>query len=183
MKATASSFFGILLLVIAPLFLNLSCDGESTEPQAGEEIEFSGHLSSYTGCKPTGGQGAGLAATQECIEWSYDGESTLNIAHINAGFNCCPDSLVADIQISGDTISIDENEILVNGCRCLCLFDLTLVVTGVAPGSYQIEISGPYMDDSDPETRGMVEFTVDLSSDSAGSYCVERDHYPWNIGE
>jgi hypothetical protein len=110
------------------------------------------------------------------MEYTYDGESTLLLKHINAGFNCCPDEIIANITIEGNLITIEEDESLESGgCDCICLFDLDLEITNLQPGEYTIKVIELYVfPDDEP-----LEFTVDLSSSPSGIYCVERTIYPW----
>jgi heat shock protein HslJ len=67
-----------------------------------------------------------LPSNQECIVWKYDGSGRLRIIHVNACLNCCPGTIMGEIDIDGFNITISEAE----GddavpCYCLCLYDLT----------------------------------------------------------
>jgi hypothetical protein len=133
----------------------------------------------FTDCKGY----AALKATedmppdQDCVEYQYDGESVLLLKHVNAGFNCCPDSFAAEFHIQAGRITIDEIEWLTHPCYCLCLFDLDYQITGLPPGEYTIRAVEPYLQEGDE----ILEFTVDLVSSPSGAYCVQRDRYPWGI--
>lgn len=138
----------------------------------------SGILVNYTGCKTFQKRSTidSTSPDQDCIEYEYDGESLLLIKHINAGFNCCPDSILADITIVDNLITIEEKESLSNPCHCLCLFDLDLEITNLEPGEYTIRVIEPYVKSGEEQ----LEFSINLStSPSSGSYCVKRDYYPW----
>ncbi len=111
---------------------------------------------------------------QDCIEYQYYGDSVLEIHHINAAFNCCPGEIVANIEINDNVIVIKEDE-TESSCLCLCLFDLDYRIEGLMPGEYTIRIIGLYTDEQDEK----LEFTLDLSHATSGTYCVSRDHYPW----
>jgi hypothetical protein len=138
-----------------------------------------GTLLGYIGCKESSKGTAidGVPPDQDCVEYYYDGENTLLLKHINAGFNCCPDQILANITIQGNTITIQENESLEpsGGCDCLCLFDVDYQISNLSPGEYTIRIDGMYLEEGDEE----LEFTVDLSTSPSGIFCVYRDHYPW----
>jgi len=137
-----------------------------------------GYLVSSFGCKTFGTRTPMYDAPsdQDCIEYQYDGESVLLLRHVNAGFNCCPDSLTARIRIREGMITIDEAELLYSGgCYCLCLFDVDYEIVDLPPGEYTIRINGMYLLEGDE----VLEFTVDLASSPSGSFCVPRDHYPW----
>jgi hypothetical protein len=156
----------------ALFFLSSSCIFfPGTSPQ--------GRLISRTNCKsslPTNSQAAETSrvASQECVEYIFDGKSVLRLKHVNAGFNCCPGTVSADIQITAGGIRIKEKESS-SLCDCNCLYDLDYEFVGVAPGIYRILVIGPYQIESEPP----LEFLIDLSGAASGSYCVERTHYPW----
>jgi hypothetical protein len=139
-----------------------------------------GILINYDGCKEFQ-KGTAKDVTppdQDCIEYQYDGENLLLLKHINAGFNCCPDEILADITIENNVITIEENESLESGgCYCLCLFDVDYEISNLPPGEYTIRVIEPYV----PEGGEILEFTVDLASSPSDSYCVYRDYYPWGI--
>jgi hypothetical protein len=133
----------------------------------------------FTGCKTflKGTDYDGTPPDQDCIEYQYDGDSVLQINHINAGFNCCPGIILVQIDIEADIITIEEREYYdsLGPCYCLCLFDLDFAINDVEPGEYTIKVIEPYVMEGDES----LEFTVDLSSPSEGSYCVSRSHGPW----
>ncbi len=116
-----------------------------------------------------------IPSTKDCVDYDFDGESTLRLTHLNAGFNCCP---VIDpvITIAKNIIRIEENE--VEGlCDCSCLFDLDYEIRNLQPGEYIIQVYEPYVKEGDPK----LEFTVDLKSAPLGTYCVDRSEYPWGM--
>ncbi len=121
-----------------------------------------------------------ISPDQGCMEYYYDGEGILELRHINAGFNCCPDDIIADIRLEGNVIYIEERESLSNPCHCLCLFDLDLRVINLEPGEYVISVIEPYV----AEDEAKLEFPVSLSfSPVEGVYCVGRSNYPWGVWE
>lgn len=134
-----------------------------------------------SGCKTfLGDRGTDSIPTdQECIVYSYDGESVLQFTHVNAGFNCCPSAVIGEIVIDGNVIMIfeDENFDTLGPCACLCLFDVEYEITNLEPGEYTFEVYGLYNYEGDDP----LEFTVNLISEPSGSYCVYRDHYPWGF--
>jgi hypothetical protein len=116
---------------------------------------------------------------QDCIQYQYDGAGILLLKHVNAGFNCCPDEILGDVTITGNHITLTETESLEpsGGCFCLCLFDVDYQISDLPPGEYTITVNQLYLQ---PGTQTL-EFTVDLVSSPSGSYCVQRDDYPWGI--
>jgi hypothetical protein len=138
-----------------------------------------GFFLGYEGCKEFQ-RGAVLDGTppdQDCMEYQYDGQSLLLLKHVNAGFNCCPE-IAADISIEDNLITIEEIE-LSGDCDCICLFDMDYEIRDLPPGEYTITVVEPYV----PEGEQVLEFTVDLVSSPAGSFCVYRDYYPWGVWE
>lgn len=135
-----------------------------------------GMLLEYQGCKQgeSGGKLA-LAALQseDCIQYNFDGRILL-LKHINAGFNCCPGTITADITVNDRVISIIERE-REAGCLCLCLFDLDMEIDDLESGEYTIRVVEPYIEDGDES----LEFTVELSAGTSGCYCLDRNYYPW----
>jgi len=111
---------------------------------------------------------------EDCIEYRYNGTDILVLRHINAGFNCCPGKITADIEFSGNMITITEIE-AEQACDCLCLFDLDYEIINLAHGEYTIRIIEPYIDPPDQ----VLEFTLQLLSETSGHYCLQRNYYPW----
>jgi hypothetical protein len=116
---------------------------------------------------------SGYPPDVDCMVYNYDG-GTLSLQHYNAGFNCCPEQIVVDMWLVGDTIMIEEIEI--NGdCFCMCLFDLDMQMNYLEPGYYVIRVIEPYVDSSEVP----LDFAVDLVAEPDGEYCVPRQFYPW----
>lgn len=172
MKQRSSSSLISGLLGFALLFLTAGC---AFSPGHGPV----GRLVSRTDCKSSGRlnpptAGTSRAAGEECIEYDYDGRSALRLKHVNAGFNCCPGTVSAEIQVMGGEIRVKEKESS-SLCDCSCLYDLDYEFVGVSPGIYRLSVIGPYQWEGDPP----LEFLVDLGGAASGSFCVERTRYPW----
>jgi len=114
--------------------------------------------------------------SEECLEYHYDGHGVLTLKHINAGFNCCPGTISADIVFRPGEIIIKEKEAS-SLCDCNCLFDLDYQLIHIRPGVYRISVKGPYQPESDPP----LEFVVSLTQPVSGTFCVPRSQYPWAI--
>jgi hypothetical protein len=162
--------FGTALLSV----ILMSC---SSANESGNANAPAGMVAGFSHCKSS--LEAGVTDTtlpnQDCLEYQYDGDSVLLLKHVNAAFNCCPDSFGAAFSFAGQLITIEEAERLTNPCDCLCLFDLNLRIVDLVPGTYTIKVKEPYL----WEGAGVLEFTVDLRSSPSGSYCVARNRYPW----
>jgi hypothetical protein len=166
----------VLLLFLATLFLAGCGKDKTTEPI---DSNPSGVLISATGCKDFVAAKVtidGLPHT-DCMQYQYSADNILLLQHINAGFNCCTDP-AADITFEDNVITITESE---SGdyCYCLCLVDLELKITNLPPGEYTIKVVEMYLEEGDE----LLEFTVDLADSASGSFCVQRDHYPWGYTE
>jgi hypothetical protein len=138
-----------------------------------------GCLTGYEGCKEfsKGGATDTIPPDQDCMAYQYDGAGVLLLEHVNAGFNCCPDEILADISIEGNVITIEEDESLESGgCDCLCLFDVDYRIDNLPPGEYTIRVYGMYLLGAE-----ILEFTINLASSPSGTYCLHRDFYPWGI--
>lgn len=146
-------------------------------PEPCADPDPSGSLVGAFGCKmsQTGFRDDDSLWFRDCIEYQYDGEGTLTLRHINAGFNCCPE-IAVDIRFDGDTIIIEDIE-LSGDCDCICLFDLDYEIVNLATGTYAVTVIEPYVEPGDDP----LEFVVDLSSAASGVFCVYRYHYPWGV--
>lgn len=156
------------LTVIVMALLLLGCDRETLRPA----IQFD----EATDCKGTELKAAqGIASTEDCIQYEYQ-DNILNITHINAGFNCCPEGFAVDLVVSGDTLIISESE---NSslCDCCCLFDLSYTLTDISKDTWWIKVNEPYIQGSDEDK---ILFQVNLKQDPSGEKCYERNWYPWN---
>ncbi len=137
----------------------------------GPGVEISGELVSHTDCiwsfDPV---------TETSVEWEYDGNGTLDLRHLAAGFNCCPD-LHCLVDIDGKTITVIERDS--GDCFCLCLLEADYQVTGLPPGKYLLRFDEavPIGDDEPLECEILLKGTG-----SSGSCVVERTVYPWGGG-
>jgi hypothetical protein len=129
-----------------------------------------------------GVSGCGIPATadpptnQDCFEYTYDGADNLSITHYNAGFNCCPGEISANITIEGNTITIEEME-ETSMCDCQCLYNLDYEFSNLSPGTYTITFVEPYIRPEDPVLEG----TIDLNGSGSDILCVMRYFYPWGM--
>jgi len=112
--------------------------------------------------------------SQSCIEFAFDQDNRMLILkHINAAFNCCPESLWCTVAFRNDTILIQEFE-KQQGCKCNCLYDLDLEVEGIEPGEYYLRIIEPYLGTQKPLIGEM-----NIQTSKIGNFCVWRTIYPW----
>jgi hypothetical protein len=166
----------IYLVAITFIFIIFipGCEQEHDTP-----LTLSGSLVNNSGCK-SGSKSTyapfSTPNTLSCVYYSFDNlDNKLTIKHINAGFNCCPESLYCNILLSGDTIIVSEHEAKAQ-CYCDCLYDLDLVINGVVSREYQIKFIEPYAGE-----QAKMDFKVDLTKEKNGSFCVTRKSYPWGM--
>lgn len=164
-----------LVAAIALLFSLNSCKDE-TETEI--PLIFSGKLISHTECKVQPNDSTvNLIDSLSCAEYSYnDATHTLRVRHMNAGFNCCPDSIFSNVSISNDTIIIQEFESNPQ-CYCLCLYDLSFEIEGISAKKYQLKFIEPLIGNQQP-----LIFGIDLSAQPNGKWCVTRYQNPWGYG-
>ncbi len=115
---------------------------------------------------------------QDCIAYNYGSDSILHINHINAGFNCCPDELLANMEFENGIITVTEDESLINGgCYCLCLFNFDYDIKRLPPGIYTLKVNGMCLGGQEPH-----EFIIDLTTvPASGENCLTRTQYPWGF--
>ncbi|HKM12548.1 MAG TPA: hypothetical protein PK155_07055 [Bacteroidales bacterium] len=108
----------VLITMLALCFLlgGAGCDKETSN----ESLRIKDF--SYLGCKETKGLRATLHG-EEYIEYKAVADGYLHIKHVNAVFNCCPDTIKADVSMEDNIITINESE--TNPiCDCICDYDL-----------------------------------------------------------
>ncbi len=157
------SLTGILLFIFA-------CEKNSENET---NLTSQGELLNYNGCK-TFEKNTETERNYTCVEYNY-ANNKLELKHINAGFNCCPEKITANITIENDTITIKEIEAEAL-CDCLCLFDLDFKLENISSKEYYINFIELYIGEMDN-----LEFLVNFSDSSSGSFCLERNYYPWGI--
>jgi hypothetical protein len=168
-----TSVFGLFVTLVI-IFLIYSCEKENNKQMA-----LKGQLISKSSCKSNLKSTIRITETPDslsCIDYSFDNSiNKLTIKHINAGFNCCPDSVYCNVSLNSDTIII--NEIEQDGlCSCDCIYDLGIEINGINPKAYQIKLIEPYAND-----QAKLLFRIDLSKEMTGSFCVTRKEYPWGM--
>lgn len=168
-----SSVRDILTLLLAG-FLVCHCNGDESQ-----SIALTAEVSDWSGCKSLMKSADGTNITPgnlSCVSYSFD-ESTnrLALTHINAGFNCCAESIYCHATLHNGKIIVHEFETSAP-CDCNCLYDLDLVIDGIQPRFYMIEFVEPYRGN-----QAKLVFAVNLAKQREGSFCVTRTIYPWGL--
>ena len=158
------------------IFVNMVYRGNSAGSCGNPCGNASGAATAWSGCKEftLSKTTAPVSSNQDCIQYEYDGLGTLLLKHVNGGFNCGTDTVIPEISIGIGSIMINEDE-EGDPAWCLCLFDVDYEIIDLPPGAYTIRINGLYLQEGDEP----LEFTADLTSATAGEFCVPRTHYPW----
>jgi hypothetical protein len=171
-----SAFWSMAFIVMLIAYIISGCEKSSVTDDGKPE----GALIKYTDCKNTI---TGISVTDttpnnlDCIEYSYDdNDGILTLKHINAGFNCCPGKITADISINSEAIIINEKE-QEAGCHCDCLFDIDYEIKNLDSWTFRIVVVEPYR----PVEEAVLDFVVALKATPSGKFCVERKNYPWNM--
>lgn len=168
-----------LILVFSLIALTiLSCEKENANNKS-KQLVLTGELINNTTCK-NGLKSllheANTPDSLSCVEYVFDkANNKLTFKHINAGFNCCPESLYVQTSLNDNTITIQEHE--ANAlCDCNCLYDLDIELNGVEAKKYWIIFIEPYAADQQE-----ISFEVDLNNSNEGEFCVTRKQYPWGV--
>lgn len=161
-----------LLACVTVVFFILSC---AKEKENATQLDFSGKMLGHSACKSSKSAFMPVTAdTLSCVAYAFDvSTNRLFLQHINAGFNCCPDSLFCEVTIRNDTIVVQEFETK-QQCNCDCLYDLDMEIEGVKPQEYMIRFIEPYCG-----SQEQIIFGADFSDQKEGVYCVTRKQYPW----
>lgn len=163
------------LFVMLSMFLLFGCEEDTPAPVTADP-EITGSLVRAEGCKSGFTRGE-AGSNSSCVTFTYDAaKQRLQLKHVNAAFNCCPEKIHADIVVEEGIIRIVESETGPN-CRCNCLYDLDMVVENVPARMFTVVVEEPLRSESDPA----IEFTMDLARETQGEHCVPRNSYPWGM--
>ncbi len=159
--------YWLYIIMILFLFL-IRCDRTDTTAPGFPD----GRMTAASGCKQTS-INVDPKATQECIRFTFERNTILEIQHINSGMNCCSGSVFATVRIDGDSIVIREYEGTdAMPCDCLCLYDFDYEITGLEKTEYILNIQCPL---AEP-----FECRLDLKNLRTGLLCIDRNRYPWS---
>ncbi|MBN1447659.1 MAG: hypothetical protein JXA28_06990 [Bacteroidetes bacterium] len=165
------SCIGLILFAL----LLAACSEQTSDPP--QTADPAGKFISSTGCKNFFTSEAGTDASQGCVRYRYDASRRLLLlTHENAGFNCCPTRIGADIQVEEGRIVVSEWESDAL-CDCNCLYDLEMSIERLPPGRYSVIFEEPYRSQEDP----VLQFDISLPDTPEGYVCVPRTHYPWGM--
>lgn len=159
----------ILLMINILFFLIVfaGCDKENS----GEKIQLKDF--SYSGCKEntdvvsrSGHLTRSTGANQEeYIEYEATADGCLNIKHVNATFNCCPDTIKTTISSDRGEIKIIETE---TGaiCNCICSYDLEYKIGPFTNQKYTLIL---YRD-----TREYARLTINYTQSLNNTFIIKK---------
>jgi len=162
-------WLAVLLVGSGLLLLGCMLDDSVGLPEYDETR--TGDATSRIGCKAY----VSTVSPSSCIEYEYAADRCLRIRHIDTPFNCCPESMGADVEVNGAyiTITLWQEFGPLGGCTCLCLFDMEYEVRDLPMGTYILDINEAY-------TMGeKIRTTLVLDGPAGGTRCWERTGYPW----
>jgi len=94
--------------------------------------------------------------------WSEVKDNIAYVYHDDAYFNCCPDMAFEIVRDAG-TIDIYERDLGTNPCLCMCYFDFTHNLEGLAPGTYLARVWEASNED-EYTLAGVTTFTVKIQT-------------------
>lgn len=152
------------LLVLAILIVSgMSCN-KSTDM----EQPYGLKVLSFSDCKITYAKESIVEPSQACLVYSYDGDGTLTLNHINADFNCCISDIEASISVDSKEIDIQETAALDNGgCDCFCYYDVETQLEGLSDGEYTVTVTN-----GGSEFGQQLSFTADLEGVDTDTVCI-----------
>ena len=140
----AARIFSIFMLLLLLLF-TISCDSESPV-QTPDEISV--NASQISGCSGFSDAAkrmdTGIPFTRdpstycnaERLHWLYDENTrTLSVLNSRVLLNCCGDHTIT-ASLEEDVLLITEDDQPESGtgrCRCVCVFDFFIEITGISP--------------------------------------------------
>lgn len=174
MRSNANYHKFLILSAFLAVTIFVGCDDDGTGP--GNAQQITGTLVAHSDCGgfDFGTDASGdITSSQSAVAWEWDGHGTLNLRHINAAFNCCPE-ISCEFAIDQNVITVVEHD--EGDCDCLCLFDADFQITGLTIGIYTIKFEEKYLYETDPK----IEFSISLgNSPASDTVSVTREHYPW----
>lgn len=123
------------VLLVAVLVLTITaCEKGEKNPTETTKINVSNIVS--TDCLNENGNGIKGIYESDSVFFSYQ-DGTLNVTHYNLSVNCGFDSVTVNVQMSGDTIIIDEYGYPDNQ-NCVCDINNSFQINNIPRGMYTI---------------------------------------------
>ena len=119
----------------------IGCTGEKQVADGAIKLDNFTHSSckKLTGTVPMDNVGKPIPTDGEYIEYEADNDGNLIIKHVNAVFNCRPESLRASLTEADGEITLNETE--VDGqADCFCPYDLNFKIGKLTNRKYTLTV-------------------------------------------
>lgn len=175
-----------LVIVLTAALAAAIATGCATDPEpgSGDPGEIAGATFAVSDCggfaeAPTPTYSDHEYCDAELLRWSYDPASRqLELFDSRAVLNCCGDREVTVEQTDSGLIvtETDAPEAGAGRCDCLCVFDFSITVDGVAPGALPVQIERVVTDGG---TERLFDGTLDLTEGAGEAVLDEQSAEPW----
>jgi hypothetical protein len=91
-----------------------------------------------SGCLPERGSAYEPCPEDDTFAFVVE-DDRLHVTHGNATYNCCPEDIAVTLVVGEWLLLLTEEEILETPCDCMCCYEVTSTVGGLAPGAYTVE--------------------------------------------
>jgi hypothetical protein len=91
-----------------------------------------------SGCLPDPASAYEPCPEDDTFAFVVEGDR-LHVVHGNATYNCCPEEIAVTLAVGEWLLRLTEEEILEMPCDCMCCYEVTSTVGGLAPGAYTVE--------------------------------------------
>jgi len=155
------------ILVLAALALGMACD----ESDSGTTIGAPYEDARVSACGGFGAAARALTSAEYCaaeaLDWRYDSATgDLALTHSRVGLNCCGQHAVA-AEWNGDTLAVAASDAPDGDrCRCDCVFDFALTVTGVSIDQSPLHLAWDLAVSEAAAARVVFDGDLDLSQGS-----------------
>ena len=155
MKAKWFILCFLLITVAAALAFFLACGDDDPSTSSGQADNDAGDDDNdtvdddasgpqiqdvnHSACKDGSTGKEGLPGYPESLEFDYD-EDVLTVHHVNGVFNCCIERIDVTLDIAGNVIDLYEQEYTPEPCNCICPYDVDTEISGLADGTYAVNI-------------------------------------------
>ena len=163
-------FFLFVVILIVTIMNTMSCSSDD-----GREGVMS--FFSQSGCKKAvetrvTGEETTFEYPLEAIEsFIYEGttDGSLKLIHKNGRFTC-EASITCTVKVTDGTISIIESYI--PSTNCICCYDLTMKISNLKPGRYNVVIYNDSTNGKYVPTVSYANFFIDYNTDVKGEYIL-----------
>ncbi|MDI6791970.1 MAG: carboxypeptidase-like regulatory domain-containing protein [bacterium] len=111
----------------------------STNPEVKVDFTLQPAKLTYSNSGCLSNRGDSAKAADEIIA-KVEGNDVY-VTHRNAWYNCCLEDIRVELEQDGNQLKLIETAILEgSGCRCMCFYDVSAVISDLAAGEYIIQV-------------------------------------------